>query len=244
MSATSFSPTHDELRLITAAAHELKTPLTIIAQLAAALEDPAMQLSAAQRQYYLERIRLSAQRTLRLVQGLSTSYRLGEPGQLTFGLQLEPVNIAHICQEVAAEMAPFAKAQRQVIVPQFRVRSPIVIADRRLLHNAFFNLVDNAIRHNPAETEVRINAQRRGTMVRVSVCDDGPGIGRNELTTLRQRLGTQVQPILSRSSNSGLGLYIVGQLVAAMGGTLGLGRSQRGATFYVDLLHSQQLSLL
>lgn len=233
-----------QLQLITAAAHELKTPLTIIAQLAGVLEDADLPLTDAQRQLYLERIRLSAQRTLRLVQGLTTSYRLSQPGQMTFALQLEPVNVAHICEEIAAEMAPLARAQAQTIALRLSARSPVVIADRRLLGSIFFNLIDNALRHNPAQTEVLVDARRRGSMVRAEVRDNGPGIKKSDLARLHQRLGTQAQPILSRSSSSGLGLYIVGQLATAMGGSLGLGRPQRGTLFYVDLLHSRQLSLL
>lgn len=238
-------PNHDdELRLITAAAHELKTPLTIIAHLAAALEDPAISMSGAEQRRYLERIRLSAERTIQVVQGLSTSYRIGQPGQLSFALQLEPINVGHLCDEIATELAPFAKAQEQTIVPHFTMRSPNVIADRKLLRSVFFNLIDNAIRHNPPETVVRIGARRQGTCVRIQVADDGPSICPRDLKTLHSHLGTHLQPLVSRSSGSGLGLYIVGQLAAAMGGTLGLGRPKRGAAFYVDLLHSQQLRLL
>lgn len=232
----------DYMQSLVAAAHELKTPLAIIAHLASALEDESL-ATPEQRRAGLQRIQLSAERTMRLIQGLTTSYRLGDE-QLKLALNLQPVNITQICEEVAHEILPFARVQSQTLELALGQRSQLVVGDKELLHSVLFNLLDNAIRHTPPQTTVRMHVRRRTELVRVCVHDSGPGIQPSDMTKLKQRLGTHTQPIVTRSSGSGLGLYIAQQLADAMGGRLGVGTVKSGADFHVDLLHSRQLSFI
>jgi signal transduction histidine kinase len=231
----------DDMQGLVAAAHELKTPLAIISHLASALEDGSF-TTPEQQQATLRRIQLSAERTQRLIHGLTTSYRLGN--QLGFGLDLQPVNITQVCEEVAHEITPFAQAQQQHLELVLGRRAQLVVGDRELLHSIMFNLIDNALRHTPPETSVRMHVRRLSQRVRVCVHDDGPGLHPSDISNLAVRIGKQTQPISTRSSGSGLGLYIAGQLAAAMGGQIGVGRVASGADFHVDLLHSRQLSLI
>lgn len=233
-----------ELSLLTAAAHELKTPLTIISHLASTLEDPSLEMSFVERQQSLRRIHLSADRTLRLIQSLTTSYRLSQPGQMTFELDLEPVNALQICEEAAHELAPFAASESQSIVVNFGRQAHLVVANRQLLQSVFFNLIDNAVRHNPPETKIIVGSQRQNDRIRINIRDNGPGIRRQDFKELEARLGKLIQPLFGRSSGSGLGLYVAGQLIASMGGNLGVGRPAKGSEFRVELLCSRQLSLL
>jgi len=232
----------DYMQSLVAAAHELKTPLAIIAHLASALEDESF-ATPEQRRIGLQRIQLSAERTMRLIQGLTTSYRLGDD-QLKLALNLQPVNVTQICEEVADEILPFAKVQGQSLELDFGQRSQLVVGDKELLHSVLFNLLDNAIRHTPPDSTVRMHIRRRTELVRICVHDNGPGIQPSDMSKLKQRLGRQPQPIVTRSSGSGLGLYIAQQLAAAMGGKLGVGTVKKGADFHVDLLHSRQLSFI
>ena len=223
---------------LVAAAHELKTPLGVIAHIAAALEGEAGGLSPAERQIMLQRIQYSAERAIRLVQGLTTSYRLD--GQLS--LRLEPVNVAHVCEDVAHEMAPFLAQHGQDVKLRLGTRARLAVADRELLRSLMFNLLDNAVRHAPPLVPVDVRLHRHAELVRVEVRDSGPGVGPADIGRLRQRLGRHAQPIVTRGS--GLELYIAGQLATAMGGRIGARRTGGGAGFYVDLLHSKQLSLI
>jgi signal transduction histidine kinase len=241
-SADNTTNSDNYLQSLVAAAHELKTPLSIIAHLASALEDEVL-TTPAQRQASLQRIQLSAERTMRLIQGLTTTYRLSDE-QLSLNLHLQPINVTQVCEEVAHEIMPFASVLRQDVQLQLGQKSQLVVGDRDLLQSVLFNLLDNAIRHTPPDTVVRLNIRRRTEVVRVCVHDNGPGLQSSDLTKLQQRLGRQPQPIVTRSSGSGLGLYIAQQLASAMGGRIGVGRVEQGADFHVDLLHSRQLSWL
>lgn len=239
-------PTGEHLRLITAAAHELKTPLTIIAHLASVLDDPSLALTTDELQQAARRIQYTAERTLRMVQDLTLGYRLSQMDQLSFMLELEPVNAMQIAEEVAHELTPFALSRGQSIIVEPTRRQYLAVAHRRLLHSVFFNLIDNSVRHNPPTTSIRLHAQKRPGLVRIRVQDTGTGIGQAAFNSLASRLGNQSQPFSQGgNSSSGLGLYIAGQLATAMGGQLGLARpSGNGADFRVDLVQSLQLGLL
>ncbi len=232
------------LNELVAAAHELKTPLSIIMQLTAAIEDEELSLTPAEKRIAMERIRLSADRTLRLVRGLTIAYRLDDqPSQLSFRFEQTPININQICEEVAHEIMPFAQQHTQQLNLHLLARRQLVVGNNELLRSVLFNLIDNAIRHNQPQTTIDVTLRRRNDVVRVCVHDNGPGLSKGDFKRLRQQLGRQLQP-LGRSSGSGLGLYIASQMAEAMNGCIGIGNTKSGADFHVDLLQSKQLSFL
>lgn len=237
------NPLGGQPAIIAAAAHELKTPLTLISYLAQMLSDENLGLSDTDRLRYVQRLQLVSQRTLRLVQHLTLCYRLEDEAQLAFKFALEPVNMREVCETALHEMSPLAKESDQVLQLAKAARSPIAIVNRDIMYDMVINLVENAIKHNPAGSKVDVRAAVCGQQVRLAVRDDGVAIARGELIRLRQNLGAMPQPLTGHSGTSGLGLYIVQQLASAMGGTLGVGKAGQGTAFFVDVARSRQLSL-
>jgi K+-sensing histidine kinase KdpD len=80
---------------LVAAAHELKAPLALIRQLALLLQDEKLS-SAANRQELAERIKLTSERSIRLVEALTRSTRLNDTE-----FMLEPVQTSRLCEDVA-----------------------------------------------------------------------------------------------------------------------------------------------
>lgn len=235
--------TSEGLSGVLAAAHELKTPLALISHMAAALGDPL--LSDVQRQLLTERIRVSADQSLRLVQGLTVAERFEDMGRLATQFRLQPVNVGHICQEALHELTPLASAYNQSLVFTMPSRTQLAVANPELLKSVCYNLVDNAIRYTSVQSGVVVSVGRQAGLVRLGVADSGPGLRRNDLAALRERLGSQLQPLSTRPDSSGLGLYIASRMMQIMGGSLGVGRRQtKGTVFYATLLQSKQLRLL
>lgn len=228
---------------LVAAAHELKAPLVLMRHLAQSLSTSELKGSLGQQRDYLERLQLTAERSLRLVQQLTLSYRL-DTDQLPFAFAVEPLNINKVCAEAVHELLPYAKHHGQQLRVSGGSCPHLVLANRDVLHDIVVNLVDNAIQHNPNGEWVEVGAQCRGEHVRLAVRDSGGGVLPSELTRLKQHIGKQPQPLSGRAGTSGLGLYIVQQFAQAMGGALGVGRATNGTTIFVDLLRSRQLSLL
>jgi signal transduction histidine kinase len=229
---------------LVAAAHELKSPLTLVQHIARTLADADMNLSPQERSQYLHRLQFTSERMLRLVQQLAVSYRLDDDRQLAFQFPLEPLNAGEVCEVVAHELLPYAKEYKQELRVKTHNCPHLVLANREILHDIVVNLVDNAIRHNPKGGHVDIAAACRSAQVRLTVDDQGGGVLSKELKHLRSTIGTRPQPFSAQGGTSGLGLYIVGQFAAAMGGHVGLGRAQGGTRFFVDLMRSSQMSLL
>jgi signal transduction histidine kinase len=91
-------------------------------------------------------------------------------------------------------------------------------ADREELRRAIGNLTDNAARY--AASRVTLSAQRAGTVVRIAVIDDGPGIPLADRDRVFERFARLDGSRDRVTGGSGLGLTIVRELVGRAGGTV------------------------
>ena len=182
------------------AAHELRTPLAILAAHLDSIKDPA-RTSA---------LRADVERMTKLV------------GQLLMVAQLEALTIrpdeqadlSEIAAEVAILMAPLAvKADRNVAV--LNAEHPVPVrGNRDALYQALRNLVENALKYTPPGTEVEIEVDPSGG---VSVSDRGPGIPQEQRTLLFHRFWRADR---RQSGGAGLGLAITHRIAAAHSGQL------------------------
>lgn len=222
---------------LTAAAHELKTPLVLVRQLSLQLtetSDPAI------REEIIRRIRLTSERSLRLVDNLTKASRL--EGAL---FELEPIQLASLCHEVVDELTPLSAALEQSFAIDVGHRPPVVVGNRELLRSLVMGLVDNALQYNRAGAPIEISTRIRRDEATVSVRDHGPVVDLAEFRQLASTIGREALPISARPLSSGLGLLIAGRFAAAMHGRLDVSRHRRGGvTFRAHLPLSSQLSLL
>jgi K+-sensing histidine kinase KdpD len=85
----------------------------------------------------------------------------------------------------------------------------------------------------------------KGKIIRLGVRDYGPALSSDMWRSLQGKIaGASTTPIHARPQSSGLGIYIAGKFADAMQGQIGVTRHRDGATFYIDLQASRQLSLL
>ena len=232
-----------EVSSLAVAAHELKAPLALMRQLSLLLRDEpaALNLQDREVQTVLERLTLTSERSLRLVEMVTRHARL-EDGLF----ELEPVHVGRVCEEVAHELMPLCEAVGQCLEVRTPSRSTLAVANRELLHSIVLGLCDNALTQAGASSQpIVLGVAHRGSSVRLSVRDDGPRLSADAFKKLRERLGRTAQPLGRRPNSSGLGLYIAGQFATAMQGHLGIIRHRHnGATFYLDTPTSAQLSFL
>lgn len=216
------------------AAHELKAPLVLMRQLSLELQQNGSDGTT------LERLVLSVERSLRLVEQLTRTSRLDDTLFAS-----EPLQAEAICRSVAYEMMPFAAQYDQTIMTRVSRRSCLAVGHQSLLTALLVNLCDNALTHNPPGGSVVLSARQRADRVVFSVRDTGPQISRSAFDTLKRQLGKGPLPVGERPRSSGLGLWIASQFAAAMDGRLTMTRHHAaGITVSVSLPHSKQLSLL
>jgi two-component system, OmpR family, sensor histidine kinase ResE len=195
------------------AAHELRTPLSVITGAVEVLQAGAKE-APEERDRFLGHIERESARLGRLARALLMLARAQTRAET---LRLEPVELRPLLDQVAAG------AGRDDI--KVRVACPAglaVAAQPELAEQIVSNLVDNAVRHTE-RGEVVVSARRARGGVTIEVSDTGSGIAPEEREAIFERFYRG-----SRDGDGfGLGLAIVREAVRALGGTVDL-RSRRG----------------
>ena len=232
-------PLADGLPSIVAAAHELKSPLALMRQLSLMLEDESS--SEADRKRMLRQISLTSERALRLTSDLTKSVRLSDAM-----FSLEPINPCQVCEDTIHEMLPLFNAHNIKIKLSNRRHSYLSVANRDLLKRIIMNFSDNALQYagDGSLIEIKVSSLNNGRVIRLGVRDYGPAMPKCALKMLKNDLKFAPAPVHARPQSSGLGIYIASQFASAMNGEIGITRHRDGATFFVDLQASNQLSLL
>jgi signal transduction histidine kinase len=144
-----------------------------------------------------------------------------------------PCDLAEIAESVAASFAPRAVAKGIAL----RVEAPeplVVQGSHGQLQQVVTNLVDNALRHAPAGSEVLVTVQQGPTGAEVSVSDTGPGLSPEDSERIFERFYRVDGARARESGGVGLGLAIVKAIVEAHGGDVRVDSTPgRGATFSV-----------
>lgn len=231
---------HDDLfdldsSLVTLA-HELKSPLVLIRQLALSLEDE----NTTDRELISRQLNLTTDRALRLATDLTRVARLQDAM-----FEMQPVSPRRICDEVIFTLNDHHTHSRH-LATNYTHKQKLVIAHPDLLSSVIYNLCDNALHYCTADTPSRLFVKSIGNhTTRIGVRDFGPCLPLHIWRDIRSTNTLNApQPISARPRSSGLGLYISSRFIRAMNGQFGAIRHRDGTTLYVDLPVSNQLSLL
>jgi signal transduction histidine kinase len=224
---------------VIAAAHELKAPLVLIRQLALMLQQD--DISGSEKSEMLQQAVLTTERALRLTSDLTRSARLEDAM-----FELEPMNPVALCEDIVHELTPLFKAHGREVRLHSRKHPLLLVANRDLLRRILLNFSDNALHYSEAGSpvELQLQALKNGKVIRLGVRDFGPALSGDMWKTLQKKLSKSPQSIHARPESSGLGLYIASLFADSMNGTIGVTKHRDGATFYVELQASRQLSLL
>jgi signal transduction histidine kinase len=193
------------------ASHELRTPLTSVL---ANLELLAESLRGEEADAARSALR-SSRRMRRLVADLLLLART-DVGRI---VRRERCDLAQIVVEAAAELGPVS-GEHEISLD---VEPVVVEASRDELHRLAINLIENAVRHTPPGTEIRVSVHPGAVLI---VEDDGPGIPAKLGSTLFERF---VRGAGDRGGSFGLGLAIVRAVAESHGGSVEISATHPGA---------------
>jgi signal transduction histidine kinase len=129
-----------------------------------------------------------------------------------------------------------ARAEGAGVTLAAEMTAPNVRADRDLLRRVLENLVDNAIRHAPEGSKIRLEGSRTGHVTELRVADAGGGIPSDQRERIFERF-FQVRDESGTRGNRGLGLAFCKLAVEAHGGAIRIEDANPGAIFCVTLPH-------
>ena len=215
---------------IAVVSQELRAPLTAIRASLGSLSGARELPMSVQRQ-----IDISYANTERLVTLVTDILDLDKlaTGQMHFELADE--SLAAITQQAVQACEPAARKLDVRIALEWIDPELIVYVDAVRYEQALSNLLSNAAKFSPPQSEIEVGAERHGGSVRVFVRDHGDGIPDEFRERIFGRFAQAEGGSSRHKGGSGLGLHITRQLVERMNGTIGfVSQVGLGTTFWVE----------
>jgi signal transduction histidine kinase len=222
----------DELKttFLGVASHELRTPATAISGLASLLASRWDALREEDRRAFATRIATNADALNALVQDLLDFARL-ERGDLR--LALAPVDLDITVERVLARLDSVWGSHSVLRSVEPGVQ---VLGDVNAIERILTNLVSNAVKFSPADADVQVLVESRDGRARLVVDDSGPGVPPEEREKIFVRFFRGTGDEVVRTRGVGIGLSVVQDFVAQMGGSVHVEDSPAGgARFVVEL---------
>jgi signal transduction histidine kinase len=201
--------------------HELRTPLAAIRLFGERLAE-----GRGDARDYGTLVAQESQRLEGLVERVLAATRVEEAPRFA------PVCPGDLARSVVALVSARAERRQVELVVRSDDGLPEALWDADAVRRALLNLVDNAIQHGHEGGHVAVHAQATHDEVRLSVADDGPGIGHAQRASVFRRFVRGA----TEAPGTGLGLHLVEQVARAHGGRVELTTEEgRGSTFTLVL---------
>src|SRR5262249_22692747 len=135
-------------------------------------------------------------------------------------LKREPIAVREMIGVCLDRVRPLGERKRIAlsVVPQ--AEELTVSGDRELMEYACYNLLTNAVKYSPQNTEVTVSAGRDDAQVRIAVQDQGIGMDQKEVKQIFQKFYRTRKAEESGEAGTGIGLSIVQQIVEQHGGRI------------------------
>ena len=224
---------NEQLRanLLRSISHDLRTPLTSISGNASNLISNGNDIDDATKKQIYEDIYDDSLWLINLVENLLAVTRL-EEGRMNINMTTELVGdvIAEALKHIRTKSE---KQKITVIQPDDLLLAKM---DARLIVQVLINLLDNAIKYTPSDSQITITAKRNGETVSVSVADNGNGIEGEQKSRVFDMFYTGANKIVDCRRSIGLGLSLCKSIVNAHGGEITVTDNfPRGAIFTFTL---------
>jgi signal transduction histidine kinase len=193
--------------------HEMRTPLTAIQGSSELMG--RYNLSEEKRKQMSDMINQESKRLARMIQTFLDVERLSD-GQME--LKQEAFEVREIVETCVARARPLAERKNIRIVSE--ALDGGMEGDRELMEYAVYNLLTNAIKYSPPDTQVTVDCRIDGTRLRLSVEDQGIGMDAKEIRQIFQKFYRTKRAEASGEAGTGIGLSIVEQIVQHHGGKM------------------------
>jgi len=195
--------------------HEMRTPLTAI-QGSSELITRYANMPEEKRKQMALLINSESKRLARMIEMFLNVERLSA-GQME--LKKESFEVGDLMTTCVDRVRPLAE-RKNIRIHMDPPQHECLAGDRELMEYAFYNLLTNAVKYSPQQTEVTAGATRQNGHIRISVQDQGIGMDQKEVRKIFQKFYRTKKAEESGEVGTGIGLSIVEQIVTQHGGTI------------------------
>lgn len=214
--------------LIANISHDLRTPLTMIGGYAEVMRDIPGEATPENLQIMID----ETTRLTTLVNELLDFSRL-QTGHVE--LTLAPFSLTACVRDIVARVSKLTEKDgyRVVFEPESDCRA---VGDEKRIEQVIYNLLGNALTYTGPDKRVVVTQARRGSVIRVTICDSGEGIAEDELPLIWNRYYRAKESHRRAVIGSGLGLSIVRSILEHHGAAYGVDSVPgEGARFWFEL---------
>jgi signal transduction histidine kinase len=209
--------------LIAAVSHDLRTPITSLRLLTEAIADDVVDEQT--RRSYLAQMSTHIEALSALIDDLFELSRL-EAGEIAWSL--EQVRLDELVGDTVDAMRVQAQARQVEVRAELPAELRTAQGDPEKLQRVLFNLIQNAIRHTPADGSVVVRAESAGDAVEIEVADTGDGIDADDRDRVFEPFFRGGSQAARPRNGAGLGLAISRAIVEAHGGRIWLEEAPAG----------------
>ena len=208
-------------------AHDLKAPMFAAGSFIQAIKEHNTGVDD-ELLHYIDLVEQKRQETVRRVQGLTVFNQMDELSEAC-----KAISVHTLMKEVYEAHCMAAEVQSVFLITELPDRDANLYAQPGKLQILFENLIVNALQVTPENGTITLSAQIDEEGCHLSISDTGCGILPEELPRIFNRFFTGSQ---SSGNSSGLGLYIVKNIVTALHGEISVSsKPGKGTTFFIDL---------
>ncbi len=208
----------EKSEFVSFASHQLKTPITATRwNIETLLAGKYGQLSPKQ----LEVMRGILTMNTRIDELISNLLNISRIEQGVFLIDPAPIDFTKVCDEVLLEMGPYVEKRGHTLTKNFQGNLPQVSADAKLLRIVFQNFISNAIKYTHEHGKITVSLKVEGSDIVFSVANDGAPIPEADQEKIFGKMFRASNAPEQDPGGTGLGLYIVKQILENAGGRVG-----------------------
>ena len=223
--------TAEREEIVTVVAHELRTPITVIAGFNRMLLAGSAGPINEKQTHFLEESQKSCQRLNNFVANLLEAAR---QGACVGPLEVTEAPIGPTIDAVLELLEPLLREGRVEVIVAIDARTPRARFDPPRVEQVLTNLIGNALRYAPHESTIRISAgpasEAGRDFVEIAIADAGPGVPARDRARIFE---PYVQVEAQRAGGLGLGLAICKRIIEAHGGAIYVEASNEGGSRFV-----------
>jgi len=204
---------------VSIAAHQLRTPLTGIRWTFSALLDRELGDLTIEQQKVVEDGLKSSIRMIYLINDLLNVARI-EEGR--FGLVLKRQSLAQLIDRVASGIKLIADEKGISLLLDISSHLPLIKIDADKIEIGFENVLNNAIKYTPPGGKITVNASPIQGGIKIVVTDTGIGVPKNQMQFMFSKFFRADNAMRFQTSGSGLGLYVVKNVIESHGGAISI----------------------